>query len=58
MERIDIILEYLQKKFGSEPNDAIGWMYVARGCYKIKRYDWCFSALCQPLGPEKIQIIK
>ena len=26
MERIDIILEYLQKKFGSEPNDAIGWM--------------------------------
>ena len=24
------LLEYLQKKVGSEPNDAIGWMYVAR----------------------------
>ena len=45
------LLEYLHNKVGSEPNDAIGWLYVARGCYKIKRYDWCFSALCQPLGP-------
>ena len=45
------LLEYLHHKLGTEPNDAIGWLYVARGCYKIKRYDWCFSALCQPLGP-------
>ena len=45
------LLEYLHHKLGTEPNDAIGWLYVARGCYKIKRCDWCFSALCQPLGP-------
>ena len=50
-QKFRTLLEYLNHKVGSEPSDAIGWLYVARGCYKIKRYDWCFSALCQPLGP-------
>ena len=50
-EVFNTLLEYLQKKVGRSPGDAIGWLYVARGCYKIKRYDWAFSALCQPEGP-------
>ena len=51
IEVFNTLLEYLQKKVGRSPGDAIGWLYVARGCYKIKRYDWAFSALCRPEGP-------
>jgi|EP00505_MAST-04D_sp_SCG-Rhode-Island_P001914 hypothetical protein len=50
-ETFDTLLDYLHAKVGRAPVDSIGWLYVARGCYKKKRYDWAFSALCQPEGP-------
>ncbi|TPX41678.1 hypothetical protein SeMB42_g05469 [Synchytrium endobioticum] len=47
------VRETLISQIGFCPKDAIGWLYAARGYYKIKDYHSCVECVAPALRSEK-----
>ena len=43
----------LVQRIGFTPSDAVGWLYAARGLYKVKDYHLCIEAVSHCLRHEK-----
>eukprot|EP00163_Fabomonas_tropica_P002203 TRINITY_DN11652_c0_g1_i1.p1 TRINITY_DN11652_c0_g1~~TRINITY_DN11652_c0_g1_i1.p1 ORF type:complete len:126 (-),score=0.86 TRINITY_DN11652_c0_g1_i1:41-418(-) len=51
--RKETLKEMLQRTVGFYPRQAVGWLYVARGLYKMKEYHWVIEAVGPCLRNDK-----
>eukprot|EP00823_Brevimastigomonas_motovehiculus_P003085 TRINITY_DN1841_c0_g1_i2.p1 TRINITY_DN1841_c0_g1~~TRINITY_DN1841_c0_g1_i2.p1 ORF type:complete len:120 (+),score=10.32 TRINITY_DN1841_c0_g1_i2:107-466(+) len=49
------VREYLLRRVGQVPQDAIGWLYACRGLYQLKEYGLVLEGLRPCLRNEKTQ---
>ena len=47
------VKQTLVQRIGFCPSDAVGWLYAARGLYKVKDYHLCVEAVSHCLRHEK-----